>query len=63
MGLVELNLDRPADCIEQSERALALNRNLASAHALVGFAKYCLGHFDEEKSHVREATRLSPNDA
>jgi tetratricopeptide (TPR) repeat protein len=57
------NVTNRADAgIAQFERALALNRNLATAHFGVGLAKYCLGRPEETEAHVREALRLSPHD-
>jgi tetratricopeptide (TPR) repeat protein len=44
------------------ERALALDRNLACAHAHIGKAKWCLGRGAETEAHVSEAFRLSPRD-
>ena len=39
-----------------------LNRNLASAHAVIGFGKYLLGRGAETEGHINEALRLSPRD-
>jgi tetratricopeptide (TPR) repeat protein len=41
---------------------LELDRNLAAAHALIGFAKYVTGRGQETEAHVQEALRLSPRD-
>jgi tetratricopeptide (TPR) repeat protein len=41
---------------------LALDRNLARAHALIGLAKLFLGRGEETEPHVNEAFRLSPRD-
>jgi tetratricopeptide (TPR) repeat protein len=41
---------------------LALDRNLAGAHALIGFAKIVMGRAAETEAHVNEAFRLSPRD-
>jgi tetratricopeptide (TPR) repeat protein len=41
---------------------LALDRNLADAHAFVGFAKFALGRGEETEAHVNEALRLPPRD-
>jgi tetratricopeptide (TPR) repeat protein len=41
---------------------LALDRNFANAHALIGFAKYFLGRGEETETHIQEALRLSPRD-
>jgi TolB-like protein len=62
LGLVFHATKRPLQCIAECERALALNRNLATAHPLVGLAKYCLGRTEETEPHVLEALRLSPRD-
>jgi TolB-like protein/Flp pilus assembly protein TadD len=48
--------------IAECERALALDRNLAAAHATIGLAKLFIGRSDETEAHVREALRLSPRD-
>jgi tetratricopeptide (TPR) repeat protein len=48
--------------IDEYEQALALDRNLANAHALIGFAKYFLGRGTETETHIQEALRLSPRD-
>jgi tetratricopeptide (TPR) repeat protein len=53
---------RGAQGIAECERALALNPNLASAHALIGLAKLFDGHPEETESHEREALRVSPHD-
>jgi TolB-like protein/Tfp pilus assembly protein PilF len=49
--------------IAECERALALDRNLAQAHAFIGHAKGILGRDAEVEAHVNEALRLSPHDA
>ena len=41
---------------------MALNPNLASVHANIGFAWLVNGHPEETESHVNEAMRLSPRD-
>jgi tetratricopeptide (TPR) repeat protein len=41
---------------------LALDRNLAAAHAAIGLAKIYIGHAEESEDHVREALRISPRD-
>ena len=41
---------------------MALDRNLATAHAFIGYAKYALGHSEETEAHVQEALRISPRD-
>ena len=44
------------------QQALALDRNLAEAHACIGWAKFLLGRDAETEVHVHEALRLSPRD-
>jgi tetratricopeptide (TPR) repeat protein len=48
--------------IAECERALALDRNLADAHAAIGAAKNYMGRSAESEGHVNEALRLSPRD-
>jgi TolB-like protein len=54
--------NRAAQCMAECERALALDRNLADAHAEIGLAKYCMARGAETEAHVNEALRLSPRD-
>ena len=54
--------NRAAQGIAECERALALDRNLADAHAFIGLAKYFLGRGEETEAHIHEALRLSPRD-
>jgi tetratricopeptide (TPR) repeat protein len=54
--------NRAAQSIADCEQALALDRNLANAHAYIGWAKYFLGCGGETEAHVQEALRLSPRD-
>jgi len=62
LGRVLVQNKRGAQGIAECERALALNPNLASAHALIGLAKLFDGHPEETESHEREALRVSPHD-
>ena len=62
MCRVEVQTNRGAQGIAECGRALALNPNLAAAHALIGLAKMFDGHPEETESHVREALRVSPHD-
>jgi TolB-like protein/class 3 adenylate cyclase len=62
MGRVLINSNHGAQGIAESERALALNPNLATAHAIIGFAKLVNGHAEETENHVLEALRVSPRD-
>jgi len=62
LGVVQIYTNRVAQGIAQCERALALDRNLAYAHANIGLAKYFIGRGVETEAHVTEALRLSPRD-
>jgi TolB-like protein len=62
LGQVQIYTNRTAQGIAECERALALDRNLASAHAAIGYAKYFIGHGEETEAHINEALRLSPRD-
>jgi tetratricopeptide (TPR) repeat protein len=62
MGRVQIQTNRARQGIAECERALALDRNLAGAHAEIGLAKYNIGRAEETEAHIREALRLSPRD-
>jgi tetratricopeptide (TPR) repeat protein len=62
LGRVQIHTYRAAQGIAECERALALDRNLAGAHAVIGAAKYFLGRGEETEAHINEAFRLSPRD-
>jgi tetratricopeptide (TPR) repeat protein len=62
LGYVEILTKRAAQGIAECERALELDRNLASAHAFIGFGKIFIGRAEETEAHVGEALRLSPRD-
>jgi TolB-like protein/class 3 adenylate cyclase len=62
LGHVDIFTNRAAQGIAECEHALALDRNLAHAHALIGFGKHFLGRPEETEAHVAEAMRLSPRD-
>ena len=62
MGWCLIVANRAAEGITKCEHALALDRNLATAHAMIGLAKYFTGRAEEAESHVLEALRLSPRD-
>ncbi|MBR0691619.1 adenylate/guanylate cyclase domain-containing protein [Bradyrhizobium lablabi] len=62
LGIVQIFTNRAALGIAECERALVLDRNLANAHAAIGFAKNSLGRGTETEAHVNEALRLSPRD-
>jgi tetratricopeptide (TPR) repeat protein len=61
-GRTLLNSNRAARGIAQFEQALALDPNLANAHASIGVAKYFVGRGSETETHIREMFRLSPRD-
>jgi len=63
LGLIQIHTNRPAQGIAECQRALALDRNLASAHASIGIAKYNLGRAEETEPHINEALHLSPRDS
>ena len=48
--------------IAESERTIALDRNFALAHAMIGLHKLHLDRAEETAAHVQEALRLSPRD-
>ncbi|WP_024518696.1 adenylate/guanylate cyclase domain-containing protein [Bradyrhizobium sp. Tv2a-2] len=62
LGIVHILSNRAAQGISECEQALALDRNLADAHACIGWAKYLLGRGVETEAHIHEALRLSPRD-
>ena len=62
LGLVQIQTNRAVQGITTCERALALDRNLAPAHAMIGLAKYRIGRSEETEAHIEEALRLSPRD-
>ena len=62
LGIIHNATGRPTTGIAKCERALALDRNLANAQAVIGFGKYLLGRGAETEHHVNEALRLSPRD-
>ena len=62
LAVVQMFTNRAAQGIAECERALALDRNLATAHAFIGLAKYALGRAEETEAHILEALRISPRD-
>jgi TolB-like protein len=62
LGLVYLWTKRAAEGIAKCERALELDRNLAEAHANIGFGKIFIGRAEEAEAHIAEGLRLSPRD-
>jgi tetratricopeptide (TPR) repeat protein len=63
LGQVDIFTKRAVQGIAECEHALALDRNLAHAHALIGLGKHFIGRDEETEAHVAEALRLSPRDA
>jgi TolB-like protein/DNA-binding winged helix-turn-helix (wHTH) protein/Tfp pilus assembly protein PilF len=62
LGLVYIYTKRVAQGIAECEHALALDRNLATAQALIGFGKIFIGRAQDTEAHIGEALRLSPRD-
>jgi tetratricopeptide (TPR) repeat protein len=62
-GYVEIVTKRAAQGIAECEHALALDRNLANAHSLIGYGKIFVGRAEETEAHIGEALRLSPRDS
>ena len=62
IGRVQIYTNRAAQGIAECERALLLDRNLATAHATIGLGKLMAGRPEETEAHVSEALRLSPRD-
>jgi TolB-like protein/class 3 adenylate cyclase len=62
LGFVYIFTRRAIQGIAECEHALALDRNLASAHSIIGLGKVFIGHAEETEIHVLEALRLSPRD-
>ena len=62
LGLVDMFTKRAAEGIAECEHALALDRNLADAHAIIGYGKIFIGRAEETEAHILDALRLSPRD-
>jgi tetratricopeptide (TPR) repeat protein len=62
LGSVYIFSKRAAHGIPECEHAVALDRNSAQAHAVIGMAKTLTGRPQEADAHIREALRLSPRD-
>jgi TolB-like protein len=62
LGHAHIRTKRAVQGIGECEHALALDRNLALAHAAIGFAKIMLGCAEENEAHILDALRLSPRD-
>jgi tetratricopeptide (TPR) repeat protein len=63
LGYVYIYTKRAARGIAECEHALALDRNLADAHAMIGFGKHFIGRAEETEAHVADALHLSPRDS
>jgi TolB-like protein len=62
LGVALMFTKRAERAIAEFEHVLALDRNSAMAHSVIGFAKYLLGRGSEIEAHINEAVRLSPRD-
>jgi TolB-like protein/class 3 adenylate cyclase len=62
LGFFYIYTKRAAQGIAECEHALALDRNLANAHASIGLGKIYVGHPEQTEAHIAEALRLSPRD-
>jgi TolB-like protein/class 3 adenylate cyclase len=62
LGVVQMFTNRAAQGIPELERALAIDRNLAAAHAYIGLAHNFVGRGEESAGHIEDALRLSPRD-
>jgi TolB-like protein len=62
MGSVRMHSNRAVQGIADCERALAIDRNLAHAHATIEVGKYFSGRNEETEAHILEALRISPRD-
>lgn len=63
VGVTQIFSKRAAQGIAECERALALDRNLAAAHAWIGLGKCYLGRAEETEACIMNAFRLSPRDS
>jgi len=62
LGYLRILTRRVPQGIAGCERALAIDRNFAAAHAMIGVGKYVAGRNEETEGHVLEALRISPRD-
>jgi TolB-like protein/Tfp pilus assembly protein PilF len=61
-GFINVYAKRAARGIAECEYALASDRNLAQAHATIGWCKIFIDRAAETETHVGDALRLSPRD-
>lgn len=59
---LQLFTNRATLAVRECEQALELDRNLAYAHAFLGFVKVFIGRGAESEAHIQQAFRLSPRD-
>jgi len=62
VGALRIYSNRAVQGIAECERALAIDRNLASAHGYIGMAKCFSGRNEETEAHILDALRISPRD-
>jgi TolB-like protein/class 3 adenylate cyclase len=62
LGTIQAFTNRAAQGIAECEHALALDRNLFTAHQTMAGAKTFIGRAEESEYHILEALRLSPRD-
>ncbi|MET4020351.1 TolB-like protein [Bradyrhizobium sp. S3.2.12] len=62
LALLLIGTNRVAQGVAECQRALALDRNLADAHVMMGIAEFYRGCGANTEAHVNEALRLSPRD-
>jgi TolB-like protein/cytochrome c-type biogenesis protein CcmH/NrfG len=63
LGVLYINSNRVELGLVECERALAIDRNLATAHGWIGMGKFYMGRDEETEGHILEALRISPRDA
>jgi TolB-like protein/class 3 adenylate cyclase/Flp pilus assembly protein TadD len=63
LGVLYINSNRVELGLVECERALAIDRNLATAHGWIGMGKFYIGKDAETEAHIQEALRISPRDA
>jgi TolB-like protein len=61
-GLYLINLNRPDEALRDAEAGLAVDPGFARLYVLRGLADNATGRFEEAKSELQHAMRLSPRD-